>query len=105
MADEMHAAEHSIDIRKHVRTYIAVFVALLALTLITVSVSYLHLSIVPAVIVALFIAVVKGSLVGSYFMHLISERKLIYAVLLLTAIFFAALMFLPLEHMSDNLSR
>ena len=104
MAHEMPAAEHSIDIKKHVRTYVSVFVALLALTLITVAVSYLRLAIVPALCVALFIAVVKGSLVASYFMHLINERRLIYAVLILTAIFFVALMFLPLSHMSDNLA-
>ena len=33
------------DIKKHVRVYISVFVALMALTLITVAVSYLHLSV------------------------------------------------------------
>jgi hypothetical protein len=33
--------------------------------------------------------------VACYFMHLISEKKLIYAVLLLTIVFFAALLALP----------
>ena len=45
--------------------------------------------------VALFVATIKGSLVGCYFMHLISEKKLIYAVLVLTAAFFVALLALP----------
>ena len=45
---------------------------------------------------SLFIATIKGSLVAGYFMHLISERKLVYAVLILTLIFFLALIFLPL---------
>ena len=35
--------------------------------------------------VALLVATIKGSLVACYFMHLISEKKLIYAVLALTA--------------------
>jgi cytochrome c oxidase subunit 4 len=83
------------DIDKHVRVYITVFVALMALTIITVAVSYLDLSTPLAVTVAIFIATVKGSLVAGYFMHLISEKKVIYAVLALTVVFFIALMVLP----------
>ena|SRR5208283_2545752 len=97
--DSSHA--HDIDIKKHVKTYITVFITLLALTLITVAVSYLHLNITTAIIVALTIAVVKGSLVASYFMHLISEKKVIYAALILTAVFFIVLMALPLFAHSD----
>lgn len=87
--------DEAIDIRKHVRIYITVFVALAALTIVTVGISYLHLAKVPALILALFIATVKGSLVASYFMHLISEKKLIFVVLILTFIFFLALILLP----------
>jgi cytochrome c oxidase subunit 4 len=94
-----HAAEighDPADIDKHVRVYITVFVALMALTIITVAVSYLDLSTPMAITVALFIAVVKGSLVACYFMHLISEKKLIYVVLGITVFKFVALMLLPL---------
>ena len=83
------------DIDRHVRIYISVFVALMVLTVITVAISYLHLSVPVAVAVALLVATVKGSLVACYFMHLISEKKLIYAVLVLTAVFFVALLALP----------
>ncbi|MFQ5742754.1 MAG: cytochrome C oxidase subunit IV family protein [Acidobacteriota bacterium] len=94
---------HSVEeIRKETRTYVLVFVALAALTMITVGVSYLHLSFGPAVALALTIAVVKGSLVGCFFMHLISERKLVYSVLALTVVFFLALIFLPLGHFLDR---
>jgi caa(3)-type oxidase subunit IV len=48
-----------------------------------------------AVAVAMLVATIKGGLVACYFMHLISEKKLILAVLLLTVAFFAALLFLP----------
>ncbi len=89
------------DIKKHVRTYIAVFAALLALTMVTVAVSYLHLEVHEAIVVALVVATVKAGLVASYFMHLISEKKVIYASLILTAIFFAVLMWLPLFAASD----
>ena len=85
-------SDHAVDIDRHVRVYITVFVALMVLTLITVAVSYLDFSIPMAVTVALLIATVKGSLVACYFMHLISEKKLIHAVLILTAAFFVALL-------------
>jgi len=86
---------HAVDIDKHVRVYIIVFVALMVLTIVTVAISRLHLSVPLAVTVALLVAIVKGSLVACYFMHLISEKKLIYAVLALTAAFFVALLALP----------
>jgi len=89
------ASDHAADIDRHVRVYITVFVALMALTVVTVAVSYLDLSPAMAVTVALFVATVKGSLVACYFMHLISEKRLIYAVLLLTVIKFAVLLALP----------
>lgn len=88
-------------IKKSLRVYLMVFGALMALTIITVAVSSLHLSIVGAVVVALFVAGIKASLVAGYFMHLISERKMIYAMLMLTAVFFVALMMLPVWHHAD----
>jgi cytochrome c oxidase subunit 4 len=67
----------------------------MALTIITVAISYLHLPTPVAIAVAMFVAIVKGSLVACYFMHLISEKRLIYAVLVITAIKFVALLALP----------
>jgi len=90
-----HAAHAADDIDRHVRVYITVFVALMALTIITVAISRIHLPIHIAVTVALLVAIVKGSLVACYFMHLISEKKLIYAVLLLTVAFFVVLLSVP----------
>ena len=76
-------------------TYIKVFLALMVLTVITVTASYFHFVIPLAIAVALIVAIVKGSLVASFFMHLIGERKIIYWTLILTVVFFAALMILP----------
>jgi cytochrome c oxidase subunit 4 len=94
-----HAAEttseHAVDIDRHVKMYIAVFIALMALTIVTVTVARLHLPLPIAVTVALLVAAIKGSLVAACFMHLISEKKLIYAVLALTGAFFVALLMLP----------
>jgi cytochrome c oxidase subunit 4 len=87
--------EGTEDIRKHVRVYITVFVALAALTIITVGISYLHLPTHLAIILALIVASVKGTLVACYFMHLVSERRVIYWVLLIAFAFFVVLMMLP----------
>lgn len=100
-----HAAEVHVDhhndpehIRKETRVYILVFVGLAFLTLVTVGVSYLHLPTMQAVGLALAIATVKGFLVAGYFMHLLNEKKLIYAVLALTVFFFGVLMWGPWHH-------
>ena len=90
------------EIDRHVRVYITVFVALMALTIITVAISYLDLPPAMAVTVALFVATIKGSLVACYFMHLISEKKLIYAVLAVTVAFFVVLLALPVLTVSDG---
>ncbi len=88
-------SDHAADIDRHVRVYIIVFLTLMVLTVVTVAVSYLDLPVAMAVTLALLVATVKGSLVACYFMHLISEKKLIYAVLVLTVVFFVALLALP----------
>jgi cytochrome c oxidase subunit 4 len=92
---ESMTGDHAADIDRHVKVYITVFVALMVLTIITVAISRVHLPLPLAVTAALVVAIIKGALVACYFMHLISEKKLIYAVLVLTTVFFAALLALP----------
>ena len=94
--------DHAADIDRHVKVYITVFVALMVLTIVTVAISRLHLSVPIAVTVALLVATIKGSLVACYFMHLVSEKKLIYAVLGLTVVFFIALLALPVVTHSNG---
>ena len=95
-------SDHAADIDRHVRIYITVFVALMVLTIVTVAISRFHLPVHIAVTIALLVAVIKGSLVACYFMHLISEKKLIYAVLALTVAFFLALLALPVLTVHDG---
>src|SRR4249920_1296966 len=99
---ESTTSDHAVDIDHHVRIYITVFVALMVLTIVTVAVSRFHLPVRVAVSVALLVATVKGSLVACYFMHLISEKRLIIAVLALTAVFFVALLTLPVVTVLDG---
>ena len=83
------------EFKKHLSKYYVVFVALLCLTAITVGVSYLKLNRPLAITVALIIASIKAGLVAGVFMHLLDEKKVIYAVLMLTALFFALLLLIP----------
>lgn len=87
-----HAAE---DMQKHVRIYISVFAALGVLTVVTVAISYMHLTVPAAIALALLVAITKASLVALYFMHLIDEQKTIYWLLGLTATFFVFVMYMP----------
>jgi cytochrome c oxidase subunit IV len=82
-------------IQKEIRRYLLVFGALAVLTIITVAISRLRLPTHEAIAIALTVAIIKGSLVAAFFMHLISERKLIYAVLLITVFFFGMLLWGP----------
>jgi cytochrome c oxidase subunit 4 len=91
-----HSPEH---IRKEMRVYVTVFLGLAVLTAVTVYACYgLKLPVHTAIIVALIIASIKGFLVAGFFMHLLSEKKVIYGVLILTVVFFIFLMTLPISH-------
>lgn len=88
-------------IKKEIRKYLIVLGALGTLTLVTVGISRLQLPTAEAIALGLTVAIVKGSLVAAFFMHLLSERKLIYAVLLLTVFFFGMLLWGPWHHNYD----
>ena len=84
------------EVKKHVRKYYVVFSALLGLTIVTDAISYLHLPIFQAVLLAMAVASMKGGLVAAYFMHLMDEKKIIYSLLWLTVILFGFCMLIPL---------
>jgi len=92
------------EVQKSVRKYMMIGAALLVFTGITVAASYLNLAVPAAITVALIIAATKGSMVGSVFMHLSHEKRWIYGALILTAVFFVALIFLPLFTIKDGIS-
>ncbi len=97
------SSNHSHDVHQEVRRYLLVFGSLIVGTIVTVGAYYLHLpSVALTIAVALFIATVKGFLVAGYFMHLISERKMIYGILATTVFFFAGLMYLIIWSLQPN---
>ena len=74
------------------RTYLAVFAALLVLTVVTVLVSYVDLGLWNTV-VALVIASVKASLVALFFMHLKGETRLVWGFALFPIVFLVLIIF------------
>jgi cytochrome c oxidase subunit 4 len=83
------------------RTYLAVFLALLGLTALTVGVSYFELG--PFhLTVGLLIAMTKMTLVALFFMHLWHGGKLTWLVVLASGFLFAVLVTITL---SDYLTR
>jgi len=101
MSDQNHT-EHHDSFAHHIRRYLLVFVALILGTIFTVWASYIRF---PSreinIVVALVIASCKAFLVAGFFMHLVSERKMIYGILGFTAFFFAGLMALTLWSFGD----
>jgi caa(3)-type oxidase subunit IV len=95
-------AEDQEKFRQHVRRYFYVFYALVFGTIANAVASYISFgSREINVAVALCIAIGEGSLAAAFFMHLITERKLIYGLLAFTACFFLGLMFLTLSAHGD----
>ena len=88
-------ASSAEEIKAHLKIYYMVFGALAVLTVVTVAVARLEVSIGMAVAIAMFIACIKGSLVSCYCMHLISERGMIFWVLIICVLFFFVLLLLP----------
>ena len=90
------------DIQHHVRRYLYVFWALIGGTIITVLASYIPFgSHEINIAVALVIASCKAFLVAAFFMHLISEKKMIYGMLAFTVFFVIGLMFLTISAFAD----
>ncbi len=98
MSGDSHSPE---AMKKHIPLYWGIGTALFVLTIVTVAVSYLRLAIVGALIVAMIIATIKGSMVAAIFMHLKGEKKIIWGTLILCAFFFVVLMALPVLTTQD----
>lgn len=97
------------DFASHTRQYKIIFWLLILGTFLTVLVAQFDLDAMAGmhghnyinIVVGLMIACTKASLVMLFFMHLISEKQLIYLVLGFTFFFFTGLMGLTIWAMSD----
>ena len=95
--------EHAhADVSKHIRGYLKIGGILLFGTMLTVALSYVNFGSMKAnMAIAMLVATVKATLVALVFMHLSSERKLIYRILLFTAFFVLGLFWLTYLHWYD----
>jgi cytochrome c oxidase subunit 4 len=94
-------SDHSDDVSKHIRGYLIIGGTLIIGTVLTVLASQIDLGHHWNIVLALVIATVKASLVALFFMHLISEKQMIYTVLGFTTFFFIGLMFLTVSAFHD----
>jgi cytochrome c oxidase subunit IV len=83
------------SMRAGVRRYLAVFAALLGLTVVTVAVAELNVGVRLGLVIALAIASLKASLVALVFMHLSAERRWIYGIVIFVVVMVAGLLFWP----------
>lgn len=94
-------ASNSHDLQKDIKKYKNIYYALLVFTVITVLAGKLHLTLSLTIILALLIASFKASLVASFFMHLSSEKPVIYWILIGTVIgFFSMIVLIYVSHHS-----
>ena len=88
--------------RSYARRCGLVFGVVATMTLLMVASTYLPLgSSSLKIVIVLAVASVNAGLVAGYLMHLISEQKVIYTLLLVTGIFFAGLMGLSIYATHD----
>src|SRR6185312_2953909 len=97
MASESHGHAHADDGAVHVHIasaqfYVGIFIALVALTILTVKVSYYDFG-EANIFVAMLIATCKASLVATFFMHL-RHDKLFNTLSFLSAFLFLAIFIL-----------
>jgi caa(3)-type oxidase subunit IV len=101
--DHDHAAH---DVAKHIRAYLMVGGTLLLFTGITVALSYVNFGTQKAnVAVAMLVATFKAGLVAAIFMHLSSEKRIIYRILIFTVFFVLGLFFLTYLAWYDPITR
>ncbi|MEM7230791.1 MAG: cytochrome C oxidase subunit IV family protein, partial [Planctomycetota bacterium] len=103
-------SDEKFSLSNQVKIYLSVFIALCVFTVVTFAIApdgplalqvdydeeTKELAYGYAIAIGLLVAIVKGTLVSLYFMHLNHETKFIYFSLGLTVIFFFVCLFLPL---------
>jgi heme/copper-type cytochrome/quinol oxidase subunit 4 len=90
------------DLKSTIRRCGLVLLAVACTTALMISTSYSHIGGWPMkVTVILAVAAVNAFLVAAYLMHLLSEKKLVYTVLLFTVIFAVGLLGLTIWATQD----
>lgn len=97
------SSEHPVNLKSYMRLCAVVFCVVLLTTAAMIATSFSHIGEGWTMKVALIltIAVVNAFLVAGYLMHLLSEKKLVYTVLIFTVFFFIGLVGLTMWAMND----
>lgn len=93
------------NVRRHVRQHLIIAVGLALGTLLTVFTSQHNFG-SPGwnIGMTLAVAIIQAFFVAGFFMHLLSEKKLIYSFLIFTAVFFAVMMIITtVAHSHGNI--
>ncbi len=96
--------DHTLPTPHHKVNYLAIFVLLVVLTVVTLLVSFYRFqSELVNVLLALLVASIKATFVAMYFMHVKFEGKLIYVILFVPVALCIMLMFalIPDVYMTD----
>jgi hypothetical protein len=103
LTGESQSHEHPVDFPSYLRRCIYIFIAILCATSLMIWISFLpeHYTWAEKVGMILTVAVANAFVVAGFLMHLISEKKMIYTVLVFTVFFAAAMMWLTLYAMND----
>jgi len=94
MNDSKHQSkeEEIEEVRRHVRQHKIIALGLVAATVLTICVSLTSLNPSLKIAIAMAIACTQGFLIVAFFMNLISEKKMIFSVLVVTVLFFTVQM-------------
>src|ERR1039458_1653382 len=83
----MSESEQPVNLKSYIRLCAVVFVVVLCTTALMIYASFLpHFGWTAKVTMILAIAVVNAFLVAGYLMHLLSEKKMVYTVLIFTVL-------------------
>src|ERR1700733_14653130 len=88
---------HSVDMQSYIRRCGLVLLAVICTTSLMIYASFLpHYGWPAKVAMIIAIAIVNAFVVAGFLMHLLTEKKMVYTVLVFTVFFFAGLMGLTL---------
>jgi len=98
---ELH--EHPVNFQNYLRRCLFIFIAILCATSLMIWISYLpeHYTWAAKVGMILAVATANAFVVAGFLMHLVSEKKMIYALLAFTVFFVIGLFALTLYAMHD----
>jgi caa(3)-type oxidase subunit IV len=104
MTDSTTQAKDIADVKRHVRQHLIIAVGLVIGVVLTICFSRMNFGNHNInIAISLLIAAAQAFCIAGFFMHLMSEKKMIYSFLVFTAIFLVVQMGITIwSHLPDN---